>query len=131
MIIHPDSSEDAAFAGGRNIAMKVPAHQWRQTVQFYRDLVGLKVIEPESADGTSVCFEFGANRLWIDRVAALSQAEIWLELTTGDLTRAVNRCECGGVVRRDEIEPLPEQVRGFWIENPASIIHLVCEKGSE
>ncbi|MGH2617936.1 MAG: hypothetical protein ACRDJC_22130 [Thermomicrobiales bacterium] len=31
-----------------------------------------------------------------------------------------------GVVRRDEIEPLPEGLEGFWISSPASIVHLVA-----
>jgi hypothetical protein len=38
-------STTAKFVGGRNIAMKVPPHVWETTVQFYRDLVGLNVIE--------------------------------------------------------------------------------------
>jgi hypothetical protein len=28
------------FAGGRNIAMKVPPHLWDATVRFYRDVGG-------------------------------------------------------------------------------------------
>jgi hypothetical protein len=30
-------------------------------------------------------------------------------------------------IRRDEIEPLPDGFKGFWIANPANIIHLVTE----
>jgi hypothetical protein len=32
------------------------------------------------------------------------------------------------VVRRDEIEPLPEGFKGFWISNPANIIHLISQE---
>jgi hypothetical protein len=36
------------FVGGRNIAMKVPPHLYEATVQFYRDVVGLGLIENQS-----------------------------------------------------------------------------------
>jgi hypothetical protein len=38
-------STDGEFAGGLNIAMKVPPYVWEATVAFYRDVVGLKVME--------------------------------------------------------------------------------------
>jgi catechol 2,3-dioxygenase-like lactoylglutathione lyase family enzyme len=118
-------STDGEFAGGRNIAMKVPPHVWEATVRFYRDVVGLKVIEHAPTVPPSVGFEFGANQLWIDRVDGLSQAEIWLELIASDVQAAASHLESAGIVRRDEIEPLPEGFEGFWIRSPASIIHLV------
>ena len=115
----------AKFSGGRNIAMKVPPHLWDATVQFYRDVVGMKVIEHAPTTPPSVCFEFGANQLWVDRVDGLSQAEVWLEMSTSDVRAAADHLESAGIVRRDEIEPLPEDFAGFWIQNPASIIHIV------
>lgn len=115
------------LGGGRNIAMKVPPYQWEATVAFYRDVVGLKVIERAPTTPPSVCFEFGANRLWIDRVDSANQAEIWLELATHDVEAAAAHLKAAGVARRDEIEPLPEGFDGFWIANPASIIHLVAK----
>lgn len=120
-------NEKTTFAGGRNIAMKVPPHLWDATVQFYRDVVGLKVIEHAPTVPPSVGFEFGANQLWIDRVDGLSQAEIWLELSTSDVEAAASHLKSAGVVRRDEIEPLPEGFAGFWITSPASIIHLISK----
>jgi hypothetical protein len=30
-----------------------------------------------------------------------------------------------GVPRRDEVEPLREDFDGFWISDPAGVIHLV------
>ena len=117
------------FTGGRNLAMKVPPHLWEVTVQFYRAVVGLKVIEHAPTVPPSVCFEFGANQLWIDRVDGFSQAEIWLELSASDVQAAASHFKSAGIVRRDEIEPLPEGFEGFWITSPASIIHIVAKPG--
>ena len=74
-------------------------------------------------------FEFGSNQLWIDRVEGLSQAEIWLELSTADVGAAADYLGAAGVVRRDEIEPLAKNTQGFWITSPASIIHMVSKPG--
>lgn len=115
------------IAGGRNIAMKVPPHVWDTTVQFYRDVIGLRVLERAPTLPPSVGFEFGSNQLWVDRVDGLSQAEIWLELNTHDLQDAASHLMSAGIARRDEIEALPEGFEGFWIANPASIIHLVAK----
>jgi hypothetical protein len=111
------------FSGGRNIAMKVPPHLWEATVQFYRDIVGLKLIDKHAP---AVGFEFGSNQLWIDKVDGISQAELWLELATDDIPGAAEHFKTANIVRRDEIEPLPEGYPGFWIQNPAAIIHMVA-----
>lgn len=112
------------FAAGRNIAMKVPPHLYEATIQFYRDVLGLKEITKHAP---SVGFEFGSNNLWIDRVPGISQAETWLEVVTSDLTAASEHLKTAGVVRCDDIEPLPQGFQAFWITSPASIIHLICE----
>lgn len=109
--------------GGRNLAMKVPAHQWEQTVAFYRDLLRLPEITAHAPD---VGFEFGTNQLWIDRVPSLSQAELWLQVTTDDIDATGRTLSDAEVVRCDDIEPLGESARAFWVMNPASIVHLVC-----
>ncbi len=58
--------------GGIDIAMKVPSHQYQQTIDFYRNIIGL----PEIADKPpAIGFELGPNRLWIDEAPGLSQAE--------------------------------------------------------
>lgn len=120
------------FAGGRNIAMKVPPHLWETTVQFYRDILGLKEIDNPSQSGPpSVGFEFGANRLWIDRVSGVSQAELWLQLTTDDTSAAAQHLAEAGVARCDEIEPLPAEAPAFWVSSPASIVHLVSQPDAE
>ena len=112
------------LAAGRNTAMKVPSHLYEATVQFYRDVVGLKLIESHPP---SIGFEFGDNNLWIDRVPGLSQAEIWLELITDDVSAPSEHLKKAKVVRCDEIEPLPEGFQAFWVSSPASIVHLVCK----
>jgi hypothetical protein len=116
----------AKFAGGRNIAMKVPPHQYEATVMFYRDVVGLR---PLDSHPPFIGFEFGANQLWIDRVPGMSQAELWLELVSDDVPTASEHLAAAGVVRCDEIEALPEEFKGFWISNPASIVHIVSTPG--
>jgi catechol 2,3-dioxygenase-like lactoylglutathione lyase family enzyme len=117
-------STKVTFAAGRNIAMKVPPHLFEATVQFYRDVLGLKEITKHAP---SVGFEFGANNLWLDRVPGISQAEIWLEVVTNDIAAASEQLNAAGVVRCDEIKPLPEGFQAFWVSSPASIIHLVCK----
>jgi len=112
------------FTGGRNIAMKVPPHQFEATVRFYRDVLGLTEITKHHP---SIGFEFGSCNLWIDRVPGISQAEIWLEVVTNDIAAASRHLHAAAIVRRDEIEPLPSGFEAFWISSPASIIHLVCK----
>lgn len=110
------------FKPGPNIAVKIPSHEYDKTVCFYRDILGLS---PLAECAPHLVFEFGGKRLWLDRAEALSQAEIWLEVTTADLDAAVAYLAEQGVDRRDEIERLPQDFRGFWITNAAGIIHLV------
>ena len=112
------------YRAGRNIAIKVPPHQYEATLRFYRDVLGLEALEDQAP---SVGFRFGANNLWIDRVPALSQAETWLEIVTDDLAAAAAHLAAEGVVRCDEIEPLPPGFEGFWVSSPAAIVHLVCD----
>ncbi|KEY61000.1 hypothetical protein [Serratia sp. DD3] len=66
----------AEIKGGLNIAIKVPAHQYPQTLDFYRNVIGLKEITNKLP---AIGFELGPNRLWIDEAPSLSQAEVWLE----------------------------------------------------
>src|SRR5947207_12871514 len=67
------------FSGGANIAIKCPSHTYEQTIAFYRDTLGLPLIEEEK-DGC--IFQFGPNRLWIDSVPNLSHPDICLTLET-------------------------------------------------
>ena len=113
------------FTGGPNIAMKVPAHRFEACVAFYKDVLGLEEIATE---GTSRTFRFGQARLWLDPCPQLSQAEVWLELVTDDTDAAAKHLAAAGVTRCDAVEPLPDGFDGFWIANPADIVHLVAGK---
>lgn len=117
-----------SFRGGRNIAMKVPPGQWQATVDFYADVLALERLETK---GSSAVFRFGSMCLWIDRCPNLSQAELWLEVQSDDVQAAAAHLAASGVVRRDEIEPLPADFQGFWIANPAAIIHLVAHPSED
>ncbi len=110
------------FKPGKNIAMKIPGPEFEATVAFYRDTLGLSQIQTEPE---SVVFEFGGKNLWLDRVDHISRAEIWLEIIADCIDLAAAHFETSGVIRRDGIEKLPDGFEGFWISNPARIIHLV------
>ena len=118
-----NESEAPAFTGGRNVAIKVPEHAFEATVAFYRDTLALTMVY--DAVGTKA-FEFGPLRLWIDRMPHLAQGEMWLELVAANTTAAAAHLAASGVVRCDEVEKLPPDLDGFWIMNPAGIVHLVC-----
>ena len=111
---------------GKNIALKIPSSDFDATFTFYRDVVGLEPLGV--ADDGAVGFDFGGKYLWLDRVPSLSRAEVWLELRTDDLDAAAEQFSKHAIVRCDEIEPLPDGFRGFWIKNPASLVHLVSEE---
>jgi hypothetical protein len=113
----------ASFAGGRNIALKVPPHRYEATVAFYRDVLHLPATGGPKGD--AVGFEFGPCNLWIDNCPGLSQAEIWLEVITADTSAAAQMLEHASVPRRDEIEDLGTEFDGFWISSPSDLIHLV------
>lgn len=111
-----------AFRPGKNIAMKMPPAEYDRMVGFYRDVLGFEVI---GTHPHSTVFRFGDKRLWVDRVATLSQGEVWLEVQAEDVTAAAAWFAGQGVARRDEIEPLPDGFDGFWIAAPGGMIHLV------
>jgi catechol 2,3-dioxygenase-like lactoylglutathione lyase family enzyme len=117
------ANQAPTFMGGRNVAIKVPAHTFEATVAFYRDTLGLALVH----DGPGAkAFEFGPIRLWIDRMPHLTQAEMWLEVIAPNTQAAAERLAVAGVVRCDEVEKLPPDLDGFWILNPAGMVHLVC-----
>lgn len=116
------------FTPGKNIAMKVPAHEFEETVTFYRDILGFEEVDASPPnDIESVTFKFGDKNLWIDKISGISQAEVWFEVVTEDIGVASEYFEKNDCIRRDEIEPLPEGFKGFWLANPANIIHLITE----
>jgi catechol 2,3-dioxygenase-like lactoylglutathione lyase family enzyme len=119
-----EAAVSARIYGGTNIAMKVPPHEYDATVAFYRDVVGLELVKSKSGE---VGFQLGPNRLWIDPVPGMSQAELWLELFCDDFPKAAARLAAAGVVRCDAIEALPQGFKGGWITSPANIVHMLRE----
>lgn len=115
----------ANYKAGKNIAIKVPEHEYQETVQFYRDVLGFEDAFEFDPAGTSTAVKFGANILWVDSVATLSQAEIWLEILTDDITSARDDLVQKGVQIRQSIEKLPDEVQGLWIAAPGNLIHLL------
>lgn len=113
------------FSAGRNIAIKVPSHKYSRTVEFYKDVIGLPLMDRGPG---SVIFQFGDKTLWIDREEQISQAEMWLEIAANNVESAEKYLKNHGVVHRNRIEELPEGFEGFWITNPAGIIHLVSSE---
>jgi len=116
------------FSPGNNIAIKVPAHEYEQTVNFYKVVLGLTQKETSSSDEfSSITFEFGDKNLWIDKIAGISQAEIWLEITADNTADAKLYLQEQGCSIRNDIEPLPANFDGFWLSSPSNIIHLVSQ----
>lgn len=115
-----------SFSGGLNIAIKVPQHLYADTVAFYRDTLALPLVEEEE-DGC--IFQFGPMRLWLDVAPQLSKADVWLELETNDTEAAARYLKNHEVPRRDGIEALPDDFDGFFITDPAGVIHLVVGDG--
>ena len=112
------------FFPGRNIAVKVPSHEFEDMVFFYGTLLGLERLTANCGEDSAV-FEFGGKSLWVDRTPGLSQAELWLEIETANPEDATQYLAANGCVFRNDIESLPDTVNGFWLNSPSNIIHLV------
>lgn len=112
------------FAGGVNIALKVPPHVYAQTVAFYRDVLDLPAL---ACDEISASFTFGGCRLHVDKVATQTHTDVWLEINTPDVKAAEAHFRRHRVARRDEVEQLPPGFAGFWVASPAGTVHLVAQ----
>ena len=113
------------FTGGVNIAIKVPPHQYDETFAFYRDTLQLTLIEEEPE---GAIFQFGPVQLWLDKAPQLSHAETWLELITNDTQSARAFLKNNGVPIRTDLEQMPDDFDGFYIHDPAGIVHLVVSE---
>ena len=128
------SSQTPDFAGEKNIAVKIPRHAHEATVRFYREVLGLPLLgrseTSESFPQGSPAFDLHGMRLWLDEVPAYSKSDIWLQVQTSDVERAMAHLAREGVPVRDELEPLGD-FPGHWISDPAGNILLVSEAGVE
>ncbi|MEM8984169.1 MAG: hypothetical protein AAGC71_14145 [Pseudomonadota bacterium] len=116
-----------SFAPGKNIAMKVPPHEYDQTVRFYREILGLPELTPADSTATPR-FDFGGKVPWIDKVVTCTHAELWLEITHPEPTAAAAFLDSAGVIRCDDVEPLPDGFDGFWIASPCNVVHLLASQ---
>jgi hypothetical protein len=114
-----------AFSAGVNIAMKLPERVFTETLQFYRDTLGMPVTENDNG----ALVQFGAMRLHLDRLAHQSQTDIWLQVVTQDTTLARKHLVAKGIAICNEVEPLPDGFDGFWIAAPSGTIHLIAATG--
>ncbi|WP_158920158.1 VOC family protein [Streptomyces sp. NBRC 109706] len=129
----------ADVRGGANIAMKIPAADYAATVSFYRDTLGLEVVDEAEGEATGAAtvshtcaFRFGPTTLWLDRVEGLARSDLWLELRTPALESAVERLAAAGHRVCDEVEPFTDpSTRAHWIRNPAGVVHLLAESKPE
>lgn len=117
------------FQAGINIAVKIPKHQYEQTVSFYRDILKLEVEEQSIQNPTvsrthKVCF--GQNVLWLDCVDNYTHSETWLQLTVPDIEVATDYLKKNNVYTCDTIEELPPNMH--WIMDPAGTVFNVQEK---
>lgn len=105
--------------------MKIPPERYEETLAFYRDILGLREL-PERNPGPG--FESGGKNLWLDRADGLDRTEVWFEVCADDPAAAAQFLGERGIRRCDEVEKLPENFEGFWISNPAGVVHLVCRE---
>lgn len=115
------------FSAGVNVAMKLPERLYDQTLAFYRDALGMPVLE-ERDDGALV--QFGPMRLHLDRLPRQSQTDVWLQVLTPDTAAAARHLAGHGIHPCNEVEPLPEGFDGYWIAAPSGTVHLVAAPGA-
>jgi hypothetical protein len=116
-----------SFAGGPNIAIKIPRCKYADTVKFYRDILKLDV-EEQPIDSPTVSrthkVKFGANIVWLDCVENYTHSETWLELRTQDVSLAAEYLRANGVPTIDELERIPKDMH--WLMDPAGTVLLLC-----
>ncbi len=113
------------FRCGPNIAVKVPPRQWDETVRFYGETLGLARIASEAP---AVVFEFGEDRLHVDRMETLHEPEVWLEYQTDSNATTVALLSDEGFVHGDSMEPLPRGFHRFWIAGPADFLQRLARE---
>ncbi|SDK32891.1 MULTISPECIES: hypothetical protein [Ferrimonas] len=113
------------FQAGRHIIIRIPPHEYPGNLSFYRDVLALEEDANYVDQGLGAhCFCFGDKRLVLSEVKTISQLEIWLHVETDNVDDAAFFLATHGVVRRDEIAPLPDN-GGFWVCSGSGVIHLI------
>ena len=120
------------FEAGINIAIKIPRNKYEKTVDFYRDILKLEVVE-RPMDNPTVSrtheVKFGNNRIWLDCVDNYTHSETWLQLTVPDVEEATKYLQSNGVETCDEIEELPKNMH--WIQDPAGTVFNLQMRATE
>jgi hypothetical protein len=120
---------ETTFEGGINIAIKIPKSKYVETVNFYRDILKLDVVE-KPIDNPTVSkthrVKFGNNIVWLDCVDNYTHSETWLELRTNDVEMATKYLQSKGIETCDELEKIPENTH--WIMDPAGTVFIVDKK---
>lgn len=114
------------FDAGTNIAMKIPKHQYTDTVQFYRDVLLLEVEEKKINHPTVLqthAVKFGGFTLWLDCVDGIDSSSLWLQITTPDVQAATDYLQSNGIRTFDELEQIPGDMH--WIKDPTGTVMLL------
>ena len=120
---------EAQFAGGINIAIKIPKSKYDDTVRFYRDILKLEVTEKPINNPTvsrTHRVTFGGNVVWLDCVDNYTHSETWLELKTNDVEYATAHLRQNGIHPCDELEQIPENMH--WITDPAGTVFILSQQ---
>lgn len=120
---------DIKFEAGINIAIKIPKSKYNKTVEFYRDILKMDVVEkPINNPTISRTHEvkFGNTVLWLDCVDNYTHAETWLQLTVDNIEEATNYLNANQVETCDELEKLPQNMH--WIQDPAGTVFNLQER---
>lgn len=118
--------DDIRFAGGPNIALKIPKHKYEETVRYYKETLGLTVKEEAITNPTvsrTHSVVFGPNTLWLDCVDNYTHPEIWLEINTPDVAKATDYLAAQNITTKDEFEKIPADKH--WITDPAGTVMIL------
>lgn len=114
------------FTGGTNIALKIPKHKYEETVRYYKEILGMQVVEEPITNPTvsrTYSVVFGPNTLWLDCVDNYTHSEVWLEINTPDVSGAMDYLAAKGVTAKDEFEKIPASKH--WVTDPSGAVMIV------
>jgi hypothetical protein len=123
---------DIKFNGGINIAIKIPKSKYKETVDFYKNILKLEVTQKEITNPTvSKTHEvkFGNNIIWLDCVDNYTHSETWLELKTPNVEKATEYLKSNGIDTCDELEEIPKE--NHWIMDPAGSVFIIGKDNTE
>ena len=118
------------FQAGKNIALKIPEDKYVRTVNFYRDVLLLEVEEKSMESHPTISrtarVQFGQNVLWLDCLAQIERPEVYFQLDTNNVDRALQYLATNGIGTHDHLEQVSEGMH--WIKDPAGNVLLLRQK---